>query len=505
MQAILGYFKSMYILKTGQRIDAQLILGYYRHLLTLPQRFFDTMRVGEILSRIGDAVKIRVFLNDMAVNLLVNVFVVVFSFLLMFTYYWKLALALSIIVPCYLLIYLLTDRFNSKRERVLMEKSADLEAHFVESLNAVRLIKQFGLEEYNRRRTQHRFGAVLKAVFHSGQTSINSDSVTELISRAFTIFLLWGGSLLVMDQLITPGELLSFYALFGYFTGPANSLVGMNKTLRNALIAADRLFEILDLEGEESTGKIDLTREMLGNIQFRSVSFAYGPRKQIFESLNLEIEHGHFTGIVGASGSGKSSISALLQKLYLIDSGRVTIGDHDIGSISASSLRRQIAVVPQDLQLLSATVLGNITLGDPSPDISRVFSICKDLEILDFIEQLPHGFQYRLEENGSNLSGGQRQKLAIARALYRSPGILILDEATSALDTVAEFALQRLLVRLREEGMTIIVIAHRLSTVVPADKILVMQEGGLVEQGTHRELLALEGHYSRLWKQKSIN
>ncbi len=249
-QIFIGASKTILVLRTGQKIDARLILGYYKHLLKLPQRFFDTMRVGEIISRVNDAVKIRAFINDISISLIVNVFIVFFSFGLMFIYSWKLALIMAIVVPLYAVVYSITNRLNKKRERKLMERSAELESQLVESLTSVRTIKQFGLEGFANIKTETRFISLLKTVYQSGINSIFSSTSTEFLNRFFVIILLWSGSFFVIDQIITPGELLSFYAILGYFTAPAAGLVGMNKTIQNALIAADRLFEIMDLERE---------------------------------------------------------------------------------------------------------------------------------------------------------------------------------------------------------------------------------------------------------------
>lgn len=259
-QILLGINQTLFMLKTGQKIDTRLILGYYKHLLKLPQRFFDTMRVGEIISRINDAVKIRSFINDVSISLTVNMFVVLFSFALMFIYSWKLALIMLIVIPLYSVVYFITNKLNKKQERKLMEHSAELESQLVESLNSVRTIKQFGIEDFSNMKTEIRFIGLLKTVFKSGKNSMFSTYSSEVISKVFTIILLWVGSYFVIDNEITPGELLSFYAIIGYFMGPISSLIGANKSIQNALIAADRLFEIMDLERETNENKIELKR-----------------------------------------------------------------------------------------------------------------------------------------------------------------------------------------------------------------------------------------------------
>lgn len=503
-QIFLGVMKSVLTLQTGQKIDKYLILGYYKHLLKLPQRFFDTMRVGEIISRVNDAVKIRTFINDVSIQIVVNVFIVLFSFALMFTYYWKLALIVALVIPFYLGIYVITNWLNKKVERRMMEESAELESHLVESLNAVKTIKQFGAEIYANNKTDIHFSTLLKTIYKSVLNDLFSDNTSEFISRIFTIVLLWVGAGYVIDREITPGELLSFYALIGYFTSPVSQLIDMNKSIQNALIASDRLFEIMDLEQEEVTDKIELTAEQIGNINFENVTFSYGSRREVFKDFSCVIEKGKTTAIVGESGSGKTTLATLIQNLYPVNSGKITIGDYEVQYLSHYSLRTLIGVVPQQIDLFSGNVIENIAFGEDFPDMQRVIDLTKQLGILSFIEQLPNGFQTHLGENGSQLSGGQRQRIAIARALYKNPEILILDEATSSLDTDSEQVIQATLNELKRTGKTLIVIAHRLSTIAHSDTILVLKNGQLIEQGTHQELLARETTYKAMWQKQSV-
>ena len=503
-QIFLGVMKSVLTLQTGQKIDKYLILGYYKHLLKLPQRFFDTMRVGEIISRVNDAVKIRTFINDVSIQIVVNVFIVLFSFALMFTYYWKLALIVALVIPFYLGIYAITNWLNKKVERRMMEESAELESHLVESLNAVKTIKQFGAEFYANNKTDIHFSTLLKTIYKSVLNSLFSGNASEFVSRIFTIVLLWVGAGYVIDREITPGELLSFYALIGYFTSPVSQLIGMNKSIQNALIASDRLFEIMDLEQEEVTDKIELTAEQIGNINFENVNFSYGSRREVFKDFSCVIEKGKTTAIVGESGSGKTTLATLIQNLYPVNSGKITIGDYEVQYLSHYSLRTLIGVVPQQIDLFSGNVIENIAFGEDFPDMQRVIDLTKQLGILSFIEQLPNGFQTHLGENGSQLSGGQRQRIAIARALYKNPEILILDEATSSLDTDSEQVIQATLNELKRTGKTLIVIAHRLSTIAHSDTILVLRNGQLIEQGTHQELLARETTYKAMWEKQSF-
>jgi ATP-binding cassette subfamily B protein len=503
LQMVIGIFQTVFVLKTGQLIDARLILGYYKHLLHLPQRFFDTMRTGEIISRINDAVKIRAFINDTMINIIVNLFIIVFSFVLMFIYSMKLALIMAIVIPLYALVYWATNTLNKKQERKIMENAAELETQLVESLNAVKTIKQLNLENFNNLKTETRFIRLLESTYKSGLNSIFSGNASQLITRAFTIILLWAGSCLVIDQIITPGELMSFYAIIGYFTGPVSSLIGMNKTIQNAKIAADRLFEIMDLERDDELEQtIELKPDLLGSIVFRGVWFSYGTRTDVFEDFNLELKQGQLTAIIGESGSGKSTIAALIQGIYPLNKGLISIGDINIRYASAESLRRLVGIVPQNLELFAGSVIENIALGELAPDMELVFKVCRQLDMIGFIEKLPNGFATYIGEHGATLSGGQRQRLAIARALYRQPEILIMDEATSNLDSESEQVVQQTIRQLVTEGKTVIVIAHRLSTVVDANEIIVLKEGLITEQGNHTTLYSQKGYYYDMWQRQ---
>ncbi|HJV79022.1 MAG TPA: peptidase domain-containing ABC transporter [Paludibacter sp.] len=501
-QILLGINQTLFMIKTGQKIDTRLILGYYKHLLKLPQRFFDTMRVGEIISRINDAVKIRTFINDVSISLTVNVFIVLFSFALMFIYSWKLALIMLIVIPLYTVVYIITNKLNKKQERKLMEHSADLESQLVESLNSVRTIKQFGIEDFSNMKTEVRFIGLLKTVFKSGKNSMFSTYSSEAISKVFTIILLWVGSYFVISNEITPGELLSFYAIVGYFMGPISSLIGANKSIQNALIAADRLFEIMDLERESTENKVELKRESIGDIKFENIRFAYGTRKEVFNDFTFVIPKGKLTAVIGESGSGKTTLASLLQKLYPLNSGKITINNLDINHFTYESLRTMVSTVPQQLSLFSGNIVDNIAVGDLQPDMERIVSIVQQLGLVPFIEKLPNGFNTQIGENGTSLSGGEKQRLAIARALYKNPEILVFDEATSSLDSESEQHVKAVIQDLKQQGKTILIIAHRLSTVIDADKIAILENGVLIEEGTHVSLFNDGTQYYEMWRKQ---
>lgn len=502
IQLLINYTRSILTMRTGQQIDARLILGYYKHLIRLPQSFFDSMRTGEIISRMNDAVKIRVFINDVLVGFAVNVFILIFSFVFMFSAYWKLALIMLTVLPLYALIFVYSNKVNKRTQRKLMEDGAELESQLVESVNAITTIKRFGLEDHANIKTESRFIKLLGTVYASSLNSLAVGNASSLISGLFTIVLLWCGSTFVINNTITAGELLSFYAIVGYFTGPVVGLIGMNKTAQDALIAADRLFEIMDLEQEDIENKMPLTAAMVEDIRFSNVQFRYGTRTDVFENLSLTIEKGKVTAIIGESGSGKTTLLSLLQGIYPLQSGNIFIGNLDIKYISPESLRTTIAAVPQSIDLFNSSIIENITVGDYQPDMKRVLEICNELGIISFIEKLPQGFNTNIGENGQSLSGGQRQRIVIARALYRNPEVLILDEATSALDTHSEHYIKQVIESMRANGKTIILIAHRLSSIAGADKIIALRDGQLAEEGKHDELMLQKGYYYSLWMQQ---
>lgn len=503
LRIFINLVKSILALKTGQQIDARLIMCYYRHLLDLPQRFFDTMRIGEILSRIGDAVKIRAFINNVSLDIVVNMMIVVFTSVIMIMFSFKMALIVMLGIPLYLVIYLVFNIFNKKVLRRIMENAAELEAHLVESLTMITTIKSFSTTGFANWKTETRFFRLLKSVYSSSKSILFTYNATEILSGFITIGILWQGSVLVIDKEISPGTLLSFYALAGYLIGPVSYLVNSNQVIQDALIAADRLFQIMDLECEKSKeGQIFLTRELIGNIHFNHVAFRYGTRLQVFDNLSLTFRAGEISALVGESGSGKTSIVAILEGLYPIQSGSIEIGNYNLQQIDVGSLREHIGLVPQQVELISGTIAENIAFGDHEPDLKRIIDLCGLLNIRSFIEKIPGAYNAMLGEHGVSLSGGERQNLAIARALYRDPQILILDEATSALDASSESHIRQIISYQKSQGKTVIIITHRYRTIMHADHIFVLNRGKLVEDGDHAALMLKKGYYFNLWKQQ---
>ncbi len=478
----LSALKNILMLKSGQVIDNQLIASYYRHLFTLPQRFFDSMKSGEILSRINDAIKIRAFINDTAVGIMVNILILLFSFSTMFLLNPKLSLIMLCMLPFYVLIYIFFNHRNKSMERRVMEQAASLEDQFVESLRASRHIRQYNLSRLNHEKTESRLNRLLDSIYHSGINAIIASTGSEAISRLFTIVLLWSGSYFVIRESMSPGNLLTFYALMGYLTGPVSSLVNANKSFQNALIAGDRLFEIFQLSPEEKSGLQAFKAEKFGDIRLIGVSFSYGARGKQVEDVDLTIAAGKITGITGKSGSGKSTISRLVQQLYPPDQGRITINACDTSYYTKESIRCLMGVVPQHLTFLSGSILENLAPGEREPDLARISFLLRELGLMALIETLPEGLASQILDNGGNFSGGERQRLALVRALYRNPRILIMDEATSSLDHESEIHINRLLLALKEQQRTILLITHKPQLAAIADTVYVMEKGRVIDK-----------------------
>lgn len=503
VETYLSYAKSWLVARSGVLIDIRLILGYYQHLLKLPQSFFDSMRVGEIVSRINDAIKIRSFINEVSITFIVNVFIIIFSFAFLFFYSWKIALMMLTMIPLYFIVYIIYNQLNKNIERKMMEQSAELESQLIESLTIAATIKRVGVEDFSNIKTEQLYMRLLDTNFKSFKNSVLVSSTTSLINHTFSVILLWVGSYYVMNQEITPGELFSLYAIVGYFTSPLASLVTMNKSIQSAKIAADRLFQIFDLNVEKKEEqKLSLSKEQLGDIVFKDVAFKYGSRADVFDNFSATIPYQKITAIIGESGSGKSTIAHLLQNMYAVQKGKILIGGQDISLVDLGQLRKRVGIVPQNIDLFSGNMIENIAIGEFEPDMDKVMQISKELGIIDFVEKMPNGFLTYIGENGTLLSGGQKQRLAIARALYQNPDIFIFDEATSSLDAHAESLIGKVIAQLKQQGKTIIIIAHRLSTIKNADKILVLANGKLVQDGNHATLISQVGLYQELFMQQ---
>ena len=501
VRVLLSFIKSLMALKTSQLIDSTLILGYYKHILRMPQFFFDTMRVGEIISRVNDAVKIRVFINDIAVELIVNILILFSSIVFMLVFSWRLTLVTMGSVPLFILVFWFFNKMNKKYQRRIMETTAELESQLVESVSNIFTIKRFNVENHACIQTESNLSKMLKGIYNSSKMKIVTSNALDLIASICTISILWIGGFYITKNSMSIGTLMLFYSLIGMMFSPIATLINANRTIQDALIATDRLFQILDLEIEPpDDNQISINRESVGDICFENIMFQYGSRKPLFDSFNLQIEKGKTTAIVGASGSGKTTITALLQKVYPIQSGHIYIGKYDLAEVSTTSLRQIIGVIPQKVELFSGTILSNIALGVINPDIERITKIISDLGLRDFIDELPQGVETKVGEQGATFSGGEKQRIAIARALYRNPEIIIFDEATSSLDATSEQYVKQVIAKLRLQHKTIIIIAHRLATIKDVDNILVIEKGKIKETGTYKQLMQKQGVFFNQWQ-----
>jgi len=472
---VAGYLKSIIVLRTGQHMDRNLILSYYRHLLNMPQRFFDSMRTGELVSRVNDAMRIRVFVNEVALGIIVNILVMVLSLTIMFIYYWKLALLCLLVIPFYVIIYRIDNRVHAKWQRKIMKSGAVLENHLMETIQGVSTIRRFGAEEFFSRQTENKLNPLMQSVFISSRNGLLMSHLSEWVTGLLMIILLWNCANLVMDHKLLSGELISFFTISAFFTIPVQALINANKPLQDAFIAADRLFEITDLEKEKNE-KLQIECFPEGDLVFENVHFSYGPGTTVFNGQDIRLPAGQITAVVGESGSGKSTLLSLIQKLYLPDKGKILIGDIDIQHLSTRILRKKIAAVQQHIDLFEGDFIFNIAFGDNEPDMNRIYEICQRLGLQSFIDQLPDRYQTIIREHGMNLSGGQKQRIGIARAMYKDPQILILDEATSALDTASEKKVLDTLRWFWNQKKTIIVIAHRPSTIRRCDSIIFLNQ-----------------------------
>ncbi|OGO77742.1 MAG: bacteriocin ABC transporter ATP-binding protein [Clostridiales bacterium GWB2_37_7] len=491
------------MLYLSQKLDLSLILGYYQHVLELPMNFFGTRKVGEIISRFMDASKVREAISGATLTIMIDTLMALVGGIILYTQSPLLFGITFMIVIAYAVIVFAFNKPLRDINRKQMEDNAQLTSYLVESLNGIETVKAFNAESKANLETEKKFIKLLGCVFKSGGLSNLQGSLTGFVASVGSIAILWIGAYSVINGKMTVGQLLTFNSLLVYFLDPIRNLINLQSTMQTAIVASDRLGEILDLELEKGNNDDDKIKpvSLKGQIEFSNIDFRYGTRQLILSNINLSIKQGEKIAFVGESGSGKTTLVKLLMNFYPWEKGDISINGYNIKDISMDYLRGRIAYISQDIFLFSGTIRENLSLGAEDLSLEEIIEVAKMTRAHDFINALPLRYDTMLEENGANLSGGQKQRLAITRALLKKPDILIMDEATSNLDSITEKAIGKTINELAKD-ITTIVIAHRLSTIMKCDKIYVMDKGEFVESGTHQELMKQGGIYFNLWKEQ---
>lgn len=502
-RVILNAFRTQLLIYLAQRIDIPLMLGYYEHVINLPLNFFGTRKVGEIISRFNDATNIRQAISGSTLTIMIDTLMVIAGGIMLFVQNHVLFGLTIIPVILYALIVLSFNKPIKETNRSNMENNAKITSYLVESLNGIATVKSFNAEKEVNYQTEKKFIKLMKSSFRLGTIANMQSSMKSGIKLIFGIVILWIGGYECIAGELSIGQLLAFNSLLAYFLDPIENLINLQGELQTAIVAADRLGEILDLELEKSIDenkKIN-PKTLKGDIEFKNVDFRYGTRKLVLKDLNLKIEAGKKIALVGESGSGKTTLAKLIMNFYQCEKGDLLINGYNIKDINIEALRDRISYISQDIFLFSGTIKENLMFGQNDIEFEQIVEACKLAKIHDFINEQPLRYETLIEENGANLSGGQKQRIAIARALLRQPEILIMDEATSSLDSITEKAIEKTMNEF-SKGLTTIIIAHRLSTIMKCDKIYVMDKGKLIEGGTHEELLNQKGRYFNLWNEQ---
>lgn len=498
-EAVLGGIRNYLFSHTTNRVDVELGSRLYNHLLNLPLGYFESRQVGQNVARVRELDTIRNFITGTALTLVIDL-LFVFVFLAVMWYYSPTLTWIVLgTLPFYFLLSLFITPILRHRLNEKFKHGAANTAFLTESITGIGTVKSLAVEPQMKRKLEDHLSSYVHASFRSQNLSNIAGQTSGLINKLMTLGIIWVGAHLVIDGKITVGQLVAFNMLAGRVSSPILKLVQLWQDFQQAGISIERLGDILITPKEQG---FNPNRSRLaaikGAISIDRVRFRYqldGP--VILDDISLHIKPGEVIGIVGRSGSGKSTITKLIQRLYIAESGRVLIDGVDLSMVDTAWLRKQIGVVLQENFLFNRTIRENIALSDPSISMERVVNAAQISGAHEFISELPEGYDNIVGEQGSNLSGGQRQRLAIARALINNPKILIFDEATSALDYESERLIQDNMSKI-SQGRTVFIIAHRLSTVRQCDRIIVMDKGRIVEQGNHDALINLNGYYAKL-------
>ncbi|MGB7444132.1 MAG: peptidase domain-containing ABC transporter [Coleofasciculaceae cyanobacterium] len=503
-EAILTSLRTYLFVDTTNRIDLALGSEIIDHLLRLPLRYFEKRPVGELATRINELENIRQFLTGTALTVVLDAVFSVVYIVVMFIYSWVLTLVTLGVIPLFMVLTFFVSPIVRRQLRTKAERNAHTQSYLVEVLSGISTVKAQNIELRSRWQWQERYAKYVSEGFKNVLTSTAAGSTSQFLNKLSGLLVLWVGAYLVLDQKLSLGQLIAFRIIASYVTQPLLRLAQIWQNFQSTALSLERLSDILDSPQElvdEERNNIPLPT-IRGAIKYENVSFRFAPSGPLnLNNVNLEIPAGSFVGIVGQSGSGKSTLTKLLARLYEANSGRIIIDGYDISKVELYSLRRQVGIVPQDSLLFEGTVQENIALTNPDASTEEIIEAAQVAAAHEFVMGLPVGYNSRVGERGSALSGGQRQRIAIARTVLQSPRLLILDEATSALDYDTE---RQVCLNLAEafKGRTVLFITHRLSTIRNADIILMMDQGSVVEQGTHEQLMTQKGRYYCLFMQQ---
>ena len=501
IRGICFYAQTYLMSYVGQKVIIDIREAVYRKLQFLSLGYFEKRQTGTIMSYVtNDVGALQGSIIESATDFVTEMSILIGSLALMFNLHWKLSLLTLITMP---LVAKAMDLFGKKLKRtsgIMQDRAADITAVLQETISSVRVIKSFVREEYEIARFVKENYANFRAQMKNAQVMATLTPVIELIAAIGVTFLIWYGGFEVINGNLTAGALIAFLVYATNLANPIKRLSRIYGNIQKAMAAAERVFSVLD-EKTDIVEKDNATelKAVIGKVDFKAVTFKYNENEVILKDINLEVKAGQMVAIVGPSGAGKTTIVNLLPRFYDPVAGNIYIDDVNIADVTLASLREKIGIVPQETVLFNGSIYDNILYGDLTATTEEVMAAAKAANAHDFIMQMADQYQTQIGERGSKLSGGQRQRIAIARAILKNPRILILDEATSALDTESEKLVQDALDKLMV-GRTSFVIAHRLSTILQADMIIVMEKGQIVEQGSHEELLKLDGLYSGLYK-----
>lgn len=499
-QILISAIRQHMLIYLSQKISISLLLGYFRHVYKLPMKFFASRKVGDILTRFRDATTIQDILTSVSLSLIMDICLALFSAVILYIMNQTLFIVVLILtIISAALIYIFKRPYKAINLEQ-MEAEARLNSHIIESLKGIETIKVNVAEGKTLEKLEVEYVRNLRIGFKTGVLSNIQGSISSVISTVGNLVLMFLGATMVMGGKTTLGGLMAFTSLSSYFMGPIGRLVGLQLSIQEAGISLKRISEIYEVEKEQNEDEEDKIKidKISGDIELNNITFRYGSRVPVLKNLSIKIPAGKKVALVGESGSGKSTISKLLLKYYSPEEGNINIAGYDIEELDLYDLRRQIAYVPQNIELFSGNIKENVTLGKENFTYEDIKIACENAGCSSFIEKLPGKYDTFLEEAGGGLSGGERQRIALARAFIKKANFLILDEATSNLDFISEAKIYDTLF-VKGKNTTMLIIAHRLSTIRNCDIIYVMDKGNVVEKGSHEELLNKKGYYYRLY------